>query len=192
MKNIAIFASGEGTNAECLMRRFRGVEGDIARVALVVTNNASAGVVERARRLGVTVAVVPRSDWREGNTVVSLLMRHGVDVVVLAGFLLFLPESIVEAFEGRIVNIHPSLIPLHSGRGMYGIHVHEDVLRSGDKETGITIHLVDGHYDHGRQLFQARCPVLPDDTPELLAERVHALEHEHYPRVVEEWIEQMS
>ena len=109
-----------------------------------------------------------------------------------SGFLLFLPESIVEAFEGRIVNIHPSLIPLHSGRGMYGIHVHEDVLRSGDKETGITIHLVDGHYDHGRQLFQARCPVLPDDTPELLAERVHALEHEHYPRVVEEWIEQMS
>ena len=192
MKNIAVFASGEGTNAECLMRRFRGVGGNGARVALVVTNKAEAGVVARARRWGVTVAVVPRDDWREGSAVVSQLVRHGVDAVVLAGFLLLLPPQLVSAYEGRIVNIHPSLIPLHSGRGMYGLHVHEDVLRSGDKETGITIHLVDGHYDHGRLLFQARCPVLPGDTPELLAERVHALEHEHYPRVLAAWLELLA
>lgn len=186
MKRIAILASGEGTNAENLIRRFSSTAAQ--RVTLVVSNRAGAPVLGRAGALGVETAVLGRGEWQDGRRVVELLGARGIDAVVLAGFLLLLPPELVRAYEGRIVNIHPALLPLHAGKGMYGLNVHRSVLQAGETETGITIHLVDARYDHGRVLFQARCPVAPDDTPESLQARVHRLEYEHFPRVVEQWL----
>lgn len=186
MKSLAIFASGEGTNAENLIRYFS--RRATARVALVVTNRRQAGVVARAERLGVPVEWVPAKEWADSARVMDLLRRYDVDAIVLAGYLLLLPEYLVEAYSGRIVNIHPALLPLHAGKGMYGMRVHQDVVRCGERETGITIHLVDAHYDHGRTLFQAKCPVAAGDTPEAVAARVHELEYRYYPEVVEQWL----
>lgn len=186
MKTLAIFASGEGTNAENLINYFS--RRATARVALVVTNRRQAGVVARAERLGVPVEWVPAEQWADEARVTAMLRRYGIDAIVLAGYLLLLPAWLVDAYDGRIVNIHPALMPRHAGKGMYGMRVHQDVLRCGDKETGITVHLVDTHYDHGRTLFQAKCPVLADDTPEDVAARVHGLEYRHYPEVVEKWL----
>lgn len=186
MKSLAIFASGEGTNAENLIRYF--AHRATARVAVVVTNRRQAGVAKRAEQLGVPVEWVPAEGWADRSQVMALLHRYEVDAIVLAGFLLLLPEYLVDAYDGRMVNIHPALLPLHAGKGMYGMRVHQDVVRCGDSETGITIHLVDAHYDHGRTLFQAKCPVKAGDTPEEVAARVHELEYRYYPEVVERWL----
>ncbi|MBP3774892.1 MAG: phosphoribosylglycinamide formyltransferase [Bacteroidaceae bacterium] len=190
MQNIAIFASGEGTNAEHLIRRFNQA-GSPLRVALVVYNRPQAAVVRRAQALGVPAVLCSRRDFEDRTHMMQLLHGHGISFIALCGFLLLLPPYLVQAFPGRIVNIHPSLLPLHSGKGMYGIKVHEDVLHCGDGETGITIHLIDEQYDRGRILLQARCPVLPDDTAESLARRVHQLEYEHYADTIARLAEQL-
>ncbi len=185
-RNIAILASGNGTNAEAIIRYFQ--ERGTARVALVLTNRPTAGALQRADALGVEARCFTRDEWADGQPVEDCLRAHGVDFVVLAGFLLRIPSRLVQAYERRMVNIHPSLLPKFGGKGMYGDRVHEAVLAAGEAESGITIHFTDEHYDEGAVICQYRCPVLPDDTPETLAARIHRLEYAHYPRVIEELV----
>ena len=158
---------------------------DVARVVLVVSNKADAYVLERAKRLQVPSLVIPRDKFLESGYVCSVLQEYHADLVVLAGFLLRIPDDMLAAYPQRIVNIHPSLLPKYGGKGMYGDKVHQAVVAAGEKESGITIHYIDGHFDEGVTIFQAKCPVLPDDTPEEVAHKVHALEYEHYPKVIE-------
>lgn len=182
-KNIVILASGSGTNTENIIRYFQS--SDVARVVLVVSNKADAYVLERAKRLQVPSLVIPRDKFLESGYVCSVLQEYHADLVVLAGFLLRIPDDMLAAYPQRIVNIHPSLLPKYGGKGMYGDKVHQAVVAAGEKESGITIHYIDGHFDEGVTIFQAKCPVLPDDTPEEVAHKVHALEYEYYPKVIE-------
>lgn len=182
-KKIAILASGAGSNAVNLIQRFN-TPGSPIHVAVVITNRAKAPVREKAEDLGVECLYFPKEQWNDGQLVVAALRERGVDMVVLAGFLAMIPQSLLDAYPERIVNIHPSLLPRHGGKGMYGIHVHEAVLEAGDILSGITIHYINEHYDQGAIIAQRECPVMPDDTPATLAERVHALEYEHYPQVI--------
>jgi phosphoribosylglycinamide formyltransferase-1 len=184
MISIAILASGSGTNAEKIMDRFR--DSSLARVVLLATDNPAAGALERARRRGVPVAVFSRAEFAEGSAPLAALRAAGVDYLVLAGFLRLIPLNIIEAFPGRIVNIHPALLPAYGGRGMYGDHVHRAVIAAGEKESGITIHRVNERYDEGSIIAQFRCPVNPGDTPDGLAARIHELEHRHFPEVIEQ------
>ena len=183
MKNLAIFASGEGTNAENIIRYFEN--SGTAKVTLLVYNRKEAGVRLRAERLGVRTEYISKSMFGDSEKVLATLREANTDIIVLAGFLLFVPEYLLETYHNRIINIHPSLLPLHGGKGMHGIHVHEDVLACGDKETGITVHVADAQLDHGCVLFQAKCPVERGDTPEDVAARVHKLEYAYFPEVIE-------
>jgi phosphoribosylglycinamide formyltransferase-1 len=183
MKSIAIFASGSGTNAENLIRHFR--TNPSGEVKVVLSNRPDAMVLERARSLGIEAILFSRDQFYERDEIVKILQERGIEFIVLAGFLWLVPSNILEAYDGRIVNIHPALLPKYGGKGMYGRHVHEAVIANGDKESGITIHHVNPRYDEGNIIYQAKCPVEPGDTPESLAERVHTLEYEHFPRVVE-------
>lgn len=180
--NLALFASGSGTNAENLMAYFQK-HGRI-HVKAVVTNNASAGVIERAHRFHVRCDVFKKSDFSDG-TVLAYLKEHHIDFIVLAGFLLLVPRSIISAYEGKIINLHPALLPAHGGKGFYGSHVHESVVRSGAIMSGITVHHVNEHFDDGNIIFQAACHVSKQDNPETLAEKIHELEYKYLPVVVE-------
>jgi phosphoribosylglycinamide formyltransferase-1 len=182
MKNIAIFASGAGTNAENIIRYFSN--DNRAKVTLVLSNRSQAMVLERAAALGVDAFFFDRSQFYDTGEVLMMLQRRQVDLIVLAGFLWLVPAAVIEAFRGRIVNIHPALLPRFGGKGMYGERVHRAVLDAGCSESGITIHYVNERYDSGDILFQARCPVLPDDDVHSLAARVHELEYRHYPEVI--------
>ena len=185
-KNIAVLASGSGTNAENIIRYFR--EKGSACVALVLTNRQNAFVLERAKGLGVPCVWFAKSDWESGELVLSTLREHDIDFVVLAGFLARVPDNILHAYPNKMINIHPSLLPKFGGKGMYGDRVHEAVIASGEKESGITIHYTNEHYDEGGIICQQKCPVLPGDTPEELAQRIHRLEYEYYPKVIEELV----
>lgn len=182
-KNIAVLASGNGTNAENIIRYFQ--RNKSGSVVLVLTNRASAGVVERARTLGVQTHCFSKEQWNDGTEVLALLRQKEIDFVVLAGFLARVPNNILHAYPRRMVNIHPSLLPKFGGKGMYGDRVHEAVMAAGETESGITIHYTSEEYDEGAVVFQTTCPVLPDDTPDTLAARIHRLEYEHYPRIIE-------
>lgn len=184
MKKIAILASGSGSNAENIANYFAG--SDYARVSFVIANNPNAFVLERAKRLGIESAVVTKAEFVEADGVIAMLQERDIDFVVLAGFLLLVPQKLIQAYPGKIVNIHPALLPKHGGKGMYGDNVHKAVVACGDAESGITIHLIDEQYDKGTTFFQAKCPVLPTDTYEDVAAKVHALEYEHFPHVIEE------
>lgn len=190
IKKIAIFASGAGSNAEKIIQHFR--HSDNIVVALVVCNKPEAGVVQIARAHQIPVMMIEKEKFFRGNGYADELKSAGIDFIVLAGFLWKLPATLIRAFSEKIINIHPALLPKYGGKGMYGRHVHEAVLASGDKESGISIHYVDELYDHGKIIFQARCPVLENDTPDSLAQRIHALEHEHYPKVIEELTQKLS
>lgn len=181
---IAILASGNGTNAEAIIAYFAR-HADIETV-IILTNNPKAYVLERALRLKVKSRVFNRSQFPD--EVLSWLSNERITHVVLAGFLWHLPQPFIKGFPGRIVNIHPALLPRYGGKGMYGMRVHEEVKAAGDTETGVTIHLVNEEYDMGRILFQERCGVQPNDTPEQIADKVHAIEHKAYPRVIEAWL----
>ena len=183
MKNIVIFASGNGTNAQCIAEYFK--DRNDVRIPLLLCNKKNAYVFERARNLGIPSRLVTREEFHS-DSLTEELLRIPADLIVLAGFLWLVPEKMVRAFPKRIVNIHPALLPKYGGKGMYGDRVHEDVIKSGDKESGITIHYVNNEYDSGDIIFKATCPILPDDTPDSLAERVHALEYQHFPHVIEE------
>ncbi|MDF1560196.1 MAG: phosphoribosylglycinamide formyltransferase [Bacteroidales bacterium] len=182
MKHIAILASGAGTNAENIIRYFSNDKR--AKVSLVLSNRSQAKVLERAAALGVEAFFFDRSQFYDTGEVLMMLLRRETDLLVLAGFLWLVPGEVIEAFRGRIINIHPALLPRFGGKGMYGDTVHRAVLDAGCSESGITIHYVNEQYDSGDIIFQARCPVLPDDDVHTLAERVHALEYRHYPEVI--------
>lgn len=186
MKQIALLASGEGTNAEAIVQYFRS--SGTAQVALILTNREDAGVRKRAERLGVPCQYFSTSEMREGTQPIALMQSMGIDLVVLAGYLVLITPPYLAAFPHRIINIHPALLPAFGGKGMYGHHVHEAVIASGNDHSGITIHLVDEHYDHGQPLLQAFCPVLPEDTPDSLAERIHELEHRHFAPTIEQYL----
>ncbi|MBK9175368.1 MAG: phosphoribosylglycinamide formyltransferase [Flavobacteriales bacterium] len=188
MVRIAVLASGSGTNTERLIEHF--AEHPAGRVVLVGCDQPDAGVLERAWRLHVPGYLFNGRQLREGS-VLRELRSQRIDLIVLAGFMRLVPAEVVRAFPERIVNIHPALLPKFGGKGMYGRRVHEAVIAAGEQESGITIHLVNERYDEGRIVHQASCPVLANDTPEALAERIHALEHEHYPEVVSNLIEGM-
>jgi phosphoribosylglycinamide formyltransferase-1 len=184
---LGILASHGGTNAQAIMENARA--GAIkAEVAVVVSNNAHAQVLERATKAGVPGEVVNSARYpgegEEDRALVEVLRRYGVELVVLAGYMKKLGPAILDAFRDRIVNVHPALLPKHGGKGKYGIHVHESVIASGDTETGVTVHVVDEVYDHGRILGQTKLPVEPDDTPETLQERVLEVEHEFYSDII--------
>ena len=181
--NIAIFASGAGSNAQRIIEHFRGSA--LARVALVVCNKPEAGVLLIAAREGIPVLLIEKETFFRGNAYVDELQAHHIDFIVLAGFLWKVPSRLIQAWSGRIVNIHPALLPAYGGKGMYGSRVHEAVIAAGETESGISIHYVDELYDHGQVILQEKCVILPEDTPAMLAEKIHALEHRHYPAVIE-------
>lgn len=186
MKRIAILASGNGSNAETIVRYFEAVE-DI-RVECIITNKPNAGVIERARRLEIPCYYYSNEDMRLGLKPIELLQYIEVDIVILAGYLCLITSPWLEAFPNRIINIHPALLPAYGGKGMYGDHVHKAVLDAGEKQSGITIHLVDQHYDHGRHLLQATCSVYPNDSVESLAQRIHTLEHRFFAPLIEQYL----
>lgn len=177
---VAVCVSGGGSNLQALLDRLQGEAP--ARVVLVLSNRADAGGLERARRAGVPAEVL--SDPADASEWITRLGRRDVDLVVLAGYLKLVPPGVVQKYTGRIVNVHPALLPAFGGAGMYGKRVHEAVIASGAAESGPTVHLVDEVYDRGEILARRRVPVLPDDTPERLAERVLAAEHALLPEVV--------
>lgn len=183
MKRIVILASGSGSNAENIIRHFK--ENPKIKVAAVLTNKITAAVLERCTRLDVPAFYFNAQAFRDADGLLSLLRGQAPDLIVLAGFLWKMPAPILEAFPGKIVNIHPALLPKYGGKGMYGEKVHRAVVESGERESGISIHFVDENYDQGDIIFQAKVPVLPSDGPQDLAEKVHALEYEHFPRVIE-------
>lgn len=161
---------------------------DSIEVALVLSNKADSFVLERAKKFGVPSKVFNRTQFRETGEVLSWLHENRITHIVLAGFMLLMPESIIHAYPVKIVNIHPALLPKFGGKGMYGHHVHEAVKAAGEKETGITIHLVNEKYDEGRILFQASTSLDETDTPDTIANKVHALEYKHYPEQIEKWV----
>ena len=183
MKNIAIFASGEGTNAESIITYFQQRDSK-GVVTLVVTNRDDAGVIRRASALDVECLIMSRDKFKDTGSLLNTLELHKIDIIVLAGFLLMIPPALIERYRGRIVNIHPALLPAFGGKGMYGRHVHEAVVASGATETGITIHHVNEHYDDGAIIFQASVPVDPDDTPDDVALKVRTLELTHFAPVI--------
>jgi phosphoribosylglycinamide formyltransferase-1 len=187
MINIAVFASGSGSNAENLVRYF-SAHPDI-RVHLIVTNKATAPVLERAKRLNVPSVYFDNESWKDPKVILSTLRQYEIDFVVLAGFLKLVSQGIIEAFPGKIINIHPALLPKYGGKGMYGNFVHETVHKNKEAETGITIHFVNEAYDEGKTIFQKSAKLIPGvDTPATIAEKIHALEYEYFPKVVEEVI----
>lgn len=181
--NLAVFASGAGSNAQKLIDYFK--QSSLARVALVVCNKPGAGVLAIADKEGIPSLLIEKENFFRGDAYLPQLQAAGINFIVLAGFLWKVPNALIEAYPRRIVNIHPALLPKYGGKGMYGQFVHEAVLNAGDVQTGITIHYVDEHYDNGDIIFQTACPILPDDTPDAIAQRIHLLEHLHYPQVVE-------
>jgi len=189
MIRIAVLASGSGSNAQRLIEHFAWHAK--ARVVLVGCDQPEAGVLQRAWDLGVPSYLFNGAQLKDG-TVLKELQGQRIDLVVLAGFMRLIPAELVKAFPQRIVNIHPALLPKYGGKGMYGHRVHEAVLAAKETESGITIHYVNEHYDEGEHLFQVACPVLPNDTPDTLAARIHALEHVHYPQVVENLVNSMQ
>ncbi len=185
MVNIAIFASGSGTNAENIIRYFNGETDRGARVVLVICNRKGAGVIERANRLGVDCKVLSKDELADAAIMVPMLESYNVDLIVLAGYLLMFPGFLLERYEGRVINIHPSLLPKYGGKGMYGHHVHEAVVRAGERETGITIHYVTEECDGGEIIFQKRTELSPTDTVADVEAKIHVLEQTFFPKVIE-------
>jgi len=183
---IAVFASGSGTNAEVIITHFQNHPS--IEVVLLLSNNPNAFALERAKKFNIPSTVFTKEQFRDSDEVLNWLRKYNVTHVALAGFLWLIPKNLTQAFPDRIINIHPALLPKFGGKGMYGMKVHEQVKTTAEKETGITIHLVNEQYDTGKILFQAKCPVDTDDTPEQIAAKVHQLEHAHYARVIEAWI----
>ncbi len=181
---IALFASGSGTNVENITKYFSGSE--TVKPVCVLCNKPDAFVLERARKLGLDSIIFNRTEFMDGAKIMEYLRKMDVDMIVLAGFLWLVPEYLIDAFPNRIVNIHPALLPKFGGKGMYGMNVHQAVWENREKETGITIHLIDRNYDRGNTVYQAKVAIAPEDSPEDIANKVHALEYKHYPRVIGE------
>lgn len=181
IKRIALFASGSGSNAQNIIEYFSGNEEVV--IDSVWTNNPNAYALERAKKFGIDTFIFTKNEFRNTNLVVEELQKRKVNFIVLAGFLWLIPVNLIQNF--RIINIHPALLPQYGGKGMYGMNVHKAVVENKDAESGITIHFVNEKYDEGEIIFQAKCPVLPADTPEDVAIKVHHLEYKYFPEVIE-------
>jgi phosphoribosylglycinamide formyltransferase-1 len=190
MPRLAIFASGNGTNAQRIIEYFSGHP--TITVNLILSNKPDAGVVDRAKNLGVETMVFNRLSFYETGMIPEKLTSYRIDFIILAGFLWLIPKNILTAYPGRIINIHPALLPKYGGKGMFGNRVHEAVIAAGDPESGITIHHVDENYDEGRIIFQAKCTITEKDTPESLAVKVHQLEYRYFPEVIEQTVTRNS
>jgi phosphoribosylglycinamide formyltransferase 1 len=186
LARLAIFASGSGTNAETIFNYFQ--HHSSIKVELLLSNNANAAVLDKAKNFGIKSIVFTKIQFSESNEVIDLLRLHQITHIVLAGFLLLIPKDLIAAYPRKILNIHPSLLPKFGGKGMYGLKVHEAVKTMGEIETGITIHEVNEKFDEGRLIFQAKCEVASTDTPQEIAQKVQILEHKNYPIVIEEWV----
>lgn len=184
MTNLAIFVSGGGSNCENIIRYFK--DSDKVHVALVVANKAGIPALEKAERLGVPTSVLSKAELNSQDMALSLMNEYSIDFIVLAGFLLVIPDFLINEYDHRIINLHPALLPKFGGMGMYGHHVHEAVKAAGETETGMTVHWVSGKVDSGGIIAQFRTPISPDDTPDDIAAKEHALEMEHFPQVIEE------
>lgn len=187
MKNVAIFASGEGTNAENIFRYFHNDKR--IKIKLVVTNVDTAGVIKRAEQYKKNVQIVSKTalyDYTE--QLIEFLRTEEIDIIVLAGFLLKIPEAFIRAFPNRIINIHPALLPKFGGKGMYGMHVHRAVIAGKETESGITVHYVNEEYDKGEIILQVRCSVDAEDSPETLDKKIRELELEYFPKAIEKII----
>ena len=189
MTKIAIFASGSGTNAENIMRFFQKTDVQITKV---YCNKEGAGVIERAKRMKVPCKIFTKKEFNQTQNILEDLKNDNVEYIILAGFLLFVPGYLTDAYKDKIINIHPSLLPKYGGKGMHGEKVHQAVVENNETESGITIHLVDEFFDNGKIIFQARCAVNSDDSADVVAQRVHELEYEHFPAVIMAYIEQQK
>jgi phosphoribosylglycinamide formyltransferase-1 len=183
MQHIAIFASGSGTNALNIIQYFANSPN--VKVRLIVTNNPQASVIQKAEHSGVDVCINKLTQQHNEIELLSVLKQYDIHFIALAGFLKLIPQSIITAYENRIVNIHPALLPQFGGKGMYGMRVHEAVIASGEPISGITIHFVNPMYDEGQIVFQHNCLIEQGETPQTLALKIHALEYEHYPKIIE-------
>lgn len=183
---VAIFASGSGTNAEGIIKHFKNHES--ISVSLILSNNPKAFVLQRAEANHIPQFVFSRTMFYKEKVVDEVLKLNGIDFIVLAGFMWLIPERFVKSFGNKMVNIHPALLPKYGGKGMYGNFVHEAVVKNKEKESGITIHWVNEKYDEGNIIFQARCKIEATDGPEQVASKVHKLEYEHYPKIIEKAI----
>jgi len=190
MPRIVLFASGSGTNAQNICEYFSSKEG--YTVAALFCNKRGAGVLNRLAPFKVPSYLFSRADCYENGKLLKAVNACKPDLIVLAGFLWLIPESLVKAYPRKIVNIHPALLPNYGGKGMYGMRVHESILANKETETGITIHYVNAHYDEGGIIFQAKCPVNENDSATDIAKKVHQLEYAHFPRVIEEVLTQQS
>jgi phosphoribosylglycinamide formyltransferase-1 len=190
VKHLAIFASGAGSNAQKIIDHFR--HSLFVEISVVVCNKPGAGVLSIAAKENIPALLLDKEKFFSSNGYVDELKQKHIDFIVLAGFLWKIPVVLIKAYPNRIINIHPALLPRYGGKGMYGTNVHAAVIASGEKESGITIHYVDEQYDNGDIIFQAKCPVLPDDTPDSLALRIHKLEHAHYPQVIESIVDKLT
>lgn len=189
MKKIAIFASGSGSNAQNIAEYFKN--SDFVKIDCILSNKTDAYVLERAKNLGIDTLTFDRTDFYDSKNVLHYLQLRGVDFIVLAGFLWLIPSYLIDAYQGKIINIHPALLPKYGGKGMYGMKVHQAVVDEKDSESGITIHYVNEHYDKGDIIFQAKCKVEAGDTPEKVAEKVHSLEYLHFPKVIGELVSKL-
>ncbi|MEO1626163.1 MAG: phosphoribosylglycinamide formyltransferase [Bacteroidota bacterium] len=183
MKNIAIFASGRGSNALRIIEHFQ--DSEEVQIRLIVCNKPTAGVLEIAESQHIPTLLINRSYFYQSENILKDFAIYPIDFIVLAGFLWLIPQYLVQAYEQRIVNIHPALLPKYGGKGMYGMHVHRAVREAGESESGITIHYVNEQYDEGNIIFQQSCPIEADDQAEDIARKVQALEHQHFPAVIE-------
>lgn len=182
MKHLIIFASGSGSNAENIDNYFKS--NDHIKIDLIATNNPKAGVIERARRLNIPCLIFTKADLQSG-----VLLKHqafkNADLIILAGFLLKIPSPFIELFPKKIINIHPALLPKYGGKGMFGDLVHQTVIANNEKESGISIHYVNEHYDQGALIFQKAFPLDADETADTLAQKIHKLEYQYFPVVIE-------
>ena len=190
MTNVAIFVSGSGTNCENIIRYFK--DSEQVKIRLVVSNKADAYALVRAQNQGVPTAVITKQDFNDREKMTSLLEEYDIQFIVLTGFLLIVPNFLIEAYDRRMINIHPALLPKYGGKGMYGHHVHEAVKAAGETETGMTVHYVSNVCDGGEIIAQFRTPLSPDDTPDDIAHKEHLLEMEHFPRVIEQIIDSLQ
>ena len=188
MVNIAIFVSGSGSNCENIIQYFQ--HNKPVHIALVVSNRSDAYALVRAKKLNVTTAVLPKADFNNKDKVLKLMADYRIDFIVLAGFLLMIPDWLISVYQRRMINLHPALLPKFGGMGMYGHHVHEAVRKANETETGMTVHWVSTVCDGGEIIAQFRTPITPDDTPGDIAGKEHILEMEHFPRVIETILKQ--
>ena len=190
MKKIAVFASGSGSNAEKIIEYFQ--EKPVARVEIILSNKKDAFVLERAKKFNIPTYVFDRQEFYNTDKIIELLSGHQVDLIVLAGFLWLVPGNLLINYPNRIVNIHPALLPKYGGKGMFGMRVHDAVVANNESNSGITIHYINERYDEGDIIFQAKCPINPSESADAVAQKVHALEYEHFPRVIEEILQKIG